>query len=161
MSGKLTFFITDVFGTKRYSGNQLATFLEQVCTTTEQQETSGDKVNRTKSGVLATAGAVGLALKNRCRETGLPLVTELKDLSVAQGKSTAARAIALKRWKEAVERLERVTRLPVPLQYKAHLAAGSALTAGAFAVAGRAVPQELVRTMRRWVRWSLCMGSSR
>jgi hypothetical protein len=83
----------------------------------------------------------------------------LKDLGVVHGTTKRATVLARERWHETCTRLGRIGRMPIPSKRAGHFAATSAMGAGAYAVAGRMVPKELLSGMRQWVRHACYKGS--
>ncbi len=73
---------------------------------------------------------------------------EVKDLGVGHGTTPKALVATRGRWHECCARLGRIARLPVGPRWAGLLAGASAMGAGAYAVAARVAPKDLLEGMR-------------
>ena len=75
-------------------------------------------------------------------------------------RTKEAYAMARSRWKTAVERLRRIGVIPASAERRGCFIAGSALSAGAYAVAARPISNLMLQAMRRWVKRANYKGSA-
>jgi hypothetical protein len=124
------------------------------------QEAGLVEVNKIKSAAFAADAKTRRELEEEVKGLGIAAQECVKDLGVVHGTSKEAYAKAKERWRTAIDRLRRIGVLPASAQRRGVFIAGSALTAGAFAVAARPMTKLMVQGMRRWVVHANYKGSS-
>jgi ribonuclease HI len=123
-------------------------------------EQCGFEINRKKSGCAATSPATERDMIDGAAALGLQVQGALKDLGVVHGTTQRATVMARARWQDACTRLGRIGRMAIPSKLAGHFASVSAMGAGAYAVAGRMAPKDLLVGMRQWVRHACYRGST-
>ena len=122
-----------------------------------QLEAIGLKVNRAKTGIIASSRDLAATLQRRCADYA-GCEGPVKDLGVHQGTDGAARTAAHGRWRPAIERLGKIAKLPLPMELLGRMSAAAALTTGAYGAGQRAHAKHVLQTVRKWVRHAVWRG---
>ena len=118
------------------------------------------EVNIIKSGAVVRHRTLHATVAETLGQLGVGVKTELKDLCVIQGHSKEATLLVGDRWNDCIDRWERVGVLPLPMRYKAQVAAASGLGAGAYGSAAQPLAESTVWQLRRHAARAIYAGSS-